>query len=137
MMPAPGWLGPCLDACNSMTGLPDTRMIQLVMALRSAGISNNAVLAAIERTPREHFVPADLLDQAFENRPLPIDCGQTISQPFLVAALIQALELHDRCKVLEIGTGSGYQAAVLARLSRRVYTVERHRALVRKAQILF
>jgi len=120
-----------------MTGLPDTRMIQLVMALRSAGISDNAVLAAIERTPREHFVPADLLDQAFENTPLPIDCGQIISQPLLAAAMTQALELHDRCKVLEIGTGSGYQAAVLARLSRRVYTVERHRTLVRKAQILF
>ncbi len=113
---------------------PDTRIIQLVMALRSAGLSDNAVLAAIERTPRDLFVPEGFQDQAFENRPLPIDCGQTISQPFVVGAMTQALELDDRCKVLEIGTGSGYQAAVLARLARRVFTVERYRTLAKEAE---
>lgn len=120
-----------------MSAGPDTRIIQLVMALRSAGISDKAVLAAIERTPRDLFVPAGFQDQAFENRPLPIDCGQTISQPFVVAAMTAALKLDDRCKVLEIGTGSGYQAAVLARLARRVYTVERYRTLSKEAETRF
>ncbi len=112
-------------------------MIQLVMALRRAGVSDKLVLAAIERTPRNLFVPAGFQDQAFENRPLPIDCGQTISQPFVVAAMTAALKVDDRCKVLEIGTGSGYQAAVLARLARRVYTVERYRTLAKEAEARF
>lgn len=120
-----------------MTGMPDTRMIQLVMALRRAGVSDKQVLMAIERTPRDLFVPEGFADQAFENRPLPIDCGQTISQPFVVAAMTEALKLDDRCKVLEIGTGSGYQAAVLARLARRVYTVERYRTLSKEAEARF
>ncbi|XBQ15202.1 MAG: protein-L-isoaspartate(D-aspartate) O-methyltransferase [Oceanicaulis sp.] len=115
----------------------DTRVIQLVMALRTAGISDKAVLGAIERTPRDLFVPESFADQAYQNRPLPIDCGQTISQPFVVAAMTQALKLDDRCKVLEIGTGSGYQAAVLARLARRVYTVERYRTLAKEAEARF
>lgn len=120
-----------------MTAGPDTRIIQLLMALRSAGVSDKAVLAAIERTPRDLFVPEGFQDQAFENRPLPIDCGQTISQPYVVGAMTQALKLDDRCKVLEIGTGSGYQAAVLARLARRVYTVERYRTLAKEAEARF
>lgn len=120
-----------------MTQAPDTRMIQLLMALRSAGVSDSRVLAAIERTPRERFVPEGFADQAFENRPLPIDCGQTISQPYVVGAMTQALKLDDRCKVLEIGTGSGYQAAILARLARRVYTVERYRTLAKEAEARF
>lgn len=120
-----------------MSAGPDTRLIQLVMALRSAGISDKRVLAAIERTPRALFVPEGFSDQAYENRALPIDCGQTISQPFVVAAMTAALEVDDRCKVLEIGTGSGYQAAVLARLARRVYTIERYRTLAREAERRF
>jgi protein-L-isoaspartate(D-aspartate) O-methyltransferase len=120
-----------------MNAGPDTRMIQLVMALRRAGISDKLVLGAIERTPREKFVPHGFQDQAFENRPLPIDCGQTISQPFVVAAMTAALKVDDRCKVLEIGTGSGYQAAVLARLARRVYTVERYKTLAKEAEARF
>ncbi|MCH8489336.1 MAG: protein-L-isoaspartate(D-aspartate) O-methyltransferase [Oceanicaulis sp.] len=116
-----------------MSAGPDTRLIQLVMALRSAGISDKRVLAAMERTPRALFVPEGFADQAYENRALPIDCGQTISQPFVVAAMTEALQVDDRCKVLEIGTGSGYQAAVLARLARRVYTIERYRTLAREA----
>ncbi|MGJ3232660.1 MAG: protein-L-isoaspartate(D-aspartate) O-methyltransferase [Oceanicaulis sp.] len=120
-----------------MTTGPDTRVIQLLMALRNAGVSDKRVLAAIERTPRNVFVPEGFQDQAFQNRPLPIDCGQTISQPFVVAAMTEALKLDDRCKVLEIGTGSGYQAAVLARLARRVYTVERYRTLAKEAEARF
>ena len=115
----------------------DPRMIQLVMALRNEGITDAKVLAAIERTPRDGFVPANFLDHAFENRALPIDCGQTISQPFVVAAMTEALKVDDRCKVLEIGTGSGYQAAILSRLSRRVYTIERYRTLAKEAEARF
>jgi protein-L-isoaspartate(D-aspartate) O-methyltransferase len=111
----------------------DPRIVQLVMALRSAGVSDKRVLSAIERTPRDLFVPQGFQDQAYENRPLPIDCGQTISQPLVVAKMTEALQVTDRCKVLEIGTGSGYQAAVLARLARRVYTIERYRTLAREA----
>lgn len=116
-----------------MSGDIDTRVIELVMALRNAGIRDKSVLAAMERTPRNLFVPESFADQAFENRPLPIDCGQTISQPLIVALMTQALEVTDRCKVLEVGTGSGYQAAVLARLCRRIYTVERYRTLSQEA----
>ncbi len=113
--------------------LPDPRMIQLVMALRGGGVTDKTVLAAIERTPRDIFVPERFGDQAYDDRPLPIDCGQTISQPLIVALMTQALKLGDRDKVLEIGTGSGYQAAILAKLARRVYTVERYRTLSKEA----
>ncbi|WP_300555464.1 protein-L-isoaspartate(D-aspartate) O-methyltransferase [Maricaulis sp.] len=114
--------------------MPDPRMIQLVMSLRGGGVTNKAVLGAIERTPRDLFVPQRFGDQAFDDRPLPIDCGQTISQPLIVALMTQALDLGDRDKVLEIGTGSGYQAAILSRLARRVYSVERYRTLSREAE---
>ena len=117
--------------------MPDPRMIQLVMALRGGGVTDARVLAAIERTPRDLFVPERFSDQAFDDRALPIDCGQTISQPLIVALMTQALKLDDRCKVLEIGTGSGYQAAVLSRLVRRVYSVERYRTLSREAEARF
>jgi protein-L-isoaspartate(D-aspartate) O-methyltransferase len=117
--------------------LPDPRMIQLVMSLRGGGVTDAKVMGALERTPRHLFVPDRFGDQAYDDRALPIDCGQTISQPLIVALMTQALKLDDRCKVLEIGTGSGYQAAVLARLARRVYTVERYRTLSREAEARF
>ncbi len=117
--------------------VPDPRVIQLVMALRGGGITDAQVLAAMERTPRHVYVPERFGDQSYDDRALPIDCGQTISQPFIVAFMTQALRLDDRCKVLEIGTGSGYQAAVLARLARRVYSVERYRTLSREAEERF
>ncbi|MEE2567628.1 protein-L-isoaspartate(D-aspartate) O-methyltransferase [Hyphobacterium marinum] len=116
---------------------PDPRMIQLVMALRGGGISDAKTLGAIERTPRDLFVPQGFAEHAYDDRALPIDCGQTISQPHVVGHMTQALKLDDRCKVLEIGTGSGYQAAILARLARRVYTVERYRTLAREAEARF
>lgn len=103
------------------------------MELRAEGITDPDVLGAIERTLREEFVPEQFRDRAYENTALPILEGQTISQPFIVALMTQALELHKRAKVLEIGTGCGYQAAVLCQLCRRVYTIERHRALARDA----
>ena len=107
------------------------------MALRGDGVMDTRVLSAIERVPREEFVPDDLRERAYENVALPIECGQTISQPFVVAFMTQALQLGERMRVLEVGTGSGYQAAVLAQLCRRVYTVERHKALMREADKRF
>ena len=109
-------------------------MMQLVFALRSHGVTDPRVLDAVERTPREYFLDRHFQDRAFEDIPLPIACGQTISQPSVVGMMTQALEVTPRCKVLEVGCGSGYQAAVLARLARRVYTIERHRPLARLAQ---
>jgi protein-L-isoaspartate(D-aspartate) O-methyltransferase len=110
------------------------RKLRLLMELRRAGIADARVLGAIERTPREHFVPPAFADQAFENVALPIDHGQTISQPYVVALMTEKLEVGERHKVLEIGTGSGYQTAILARLARRVFTIERHRELLQQAE---
>jgi protein-L-isoaspartate(D-aspartate) O-methyltransferase len=115
----------------------DARKIRLIMQLRRSGVTDTTVLAVIERLPREAFVPRSFLDQAYEDMALPIGSGQTISQPMVVAMMTQALELHDRLKVLEVGTGSGYQAAVLSRLVRRVYTIERHKALLHDAEARF
>ena len=115
----------------------DPRLIALVMALRKQGVTDAKVLSAIERTPREVFVEEAFEHAAYDNTALPIACGQTISQPYVVAVSTEALELDDKCRVLEIGTGSGYQAAVLSRLCRRVYSVERHRALHIEAERRF
>ncbi|MGF1624841.1 MAG: protein-L-isoaspartate(D-aspartate) O-methyltransferase [Alphaproteobacteria bacterium] len=114
-----------------------SRKIRLVMELRNAGVTDTAVLSAIERTPREQFVLETFRDRAYENTALPIGLGQTISQPLVVAMMTEALELSDRHKVLEIGTGSGYQTAVLSKLCRRVYTLERHKELLRLAEAQF
>jgi protein-L-isoaspartate(D-aspartate) O-methyltransferase len=110
------------------------RKLRLLMELRRAGIADARVLGAIEKTPRERFVPAAFADQAYENVALPIDQGQTVSQPYVVALMTEKLEIGDRHKVLEIGTGSGYQTAILARLARRVFTIERHRELLQEAE---
>lgn len=102
--------------------------------LRLRGIDDARLLDVMDRVPRHAFVPADLREHAYEDRPLPIGEGQTISQPYIVGLMTQMLELQDTDKVLEIGTGSGYQAAVLALLAREVYTIERHGVLARRAQ---
>lgn len=112
----------------------EARKIRLIMELRQAGITDTRVLSAIERIPRERFVPATFADRAYENAALPIGHGQTISQPYVVALMSQALEVGPRMRVLELGTGSGYQAAVLAKLCRRVYTMERIRPLLTDAE---
>jgi protein-L-isoaspartate(D-aspartate) O-methyltransferase len=108
--------------------------IQLIMELRQAGITDTAVLGAVERTPRELFVPAAFTNRAYDNMALPIGHGQTISQPSVVAYMTQELRVGPRHKVLEVGTGSGYQSAILSRLCRRLYTIERHRELLREAE---
>ena len=115
----------------------DIRKIRLLMELRKQGVSDTNVLSALERVPRELFVPEAFQDQAYENIALPIGAGQTISQPQIVAEMTTALELAPRLKVLEVGTGSGYQAAVLAHLCRRLYTIERHRTLAEEAERRF
>ncbi len=115
----------------------DHRPIALVMALRGQGILDARVLGAIEETPRELFVDEPFENSAYENSALPIACGQTISQPYIVAYMSEALQLDAKHHVLELGTGSGYQAAVLAKLCRRVYTIERHRPLLKEAENRF
>ena len=115
----------------------DPRPIALVMALRKQGITDARVLSAIERCPREVFVEAPFAHSAYDNTALPIACGQTISQPYVVAYATEALEVGPAMRVLEIGTGSGYQAAVLSPLCRKVYTIERHRPLLREAEARF
>jgi protein-L-isoaspartate(D-aspartate) O-methyltransferase len=110
------------------------RKLRLLMELRRAGIGDTRVLGAIEKIPREKFVPAAFADRAYENVALPIDDGQTISQPYVVALMTEALLVGDRHNVVEIGTGSGYQTAILARLARRVFSIERHRGLLRAAE---
>ena len=114
----------------------DSRAIQLVMKLRKYGIGPR-VLDAIERTPRAAFVEQPFEHAAWDNTALPIACGQTISQPLIVAYVTDALRLEPQMRVLEIGTGSGYQAAVLSPLCRRVYTIERHRLLLKDAEARF
>ena len=113
------------------------RKMRFLYALRSRGVTDIRVLTAMERIDRGAFVKGLFADRAYEDMPLPISCGQTISQPSVVALMTQALAVTPRDKVLEIGTGSGYQAAILSQLARRVYTVDRHRRLVREAQDLF
>jgi protein-L-isoaspartate(D-aspartate) O-methyltransferase len=113
------------------------QLARLVLSLRSQGVSSPAVLKAIESTPRELFTPDLFKDRAFEDSALPIACGQTISQPYIVGLMSQALEVEPRSRVLEIGTGSGYQTTILSKLSRLVYTVERYRTLLGEAEARF
>ena len=107
------------------------------MDLRNKGITDARVLGAMERIPRDAFVPEAVRHQAWEDMALPIKRGQTISQPYIVAIMTQALELSDRDKVLEIGTGCGYQCAILSKLCRRAYSIERHKPLLEGAESMF
>lgn len=111
--------------------------IRLIMKLRNMGITDTDVLSAMEKVPRDFFVPDAVKSQAWDDIALPIGQGQTISQPFVVASMTAALKLNDREKVLEIGTGCGYQTAVLAKLCRRVYSIERHKPLLEEAEKRF
>jgi protein-L-isoaspartate(D-aspartate) O-methyltransferase len=111
----------------------DPRKTSLLAALRKQGVDDRRVLDAIAAVPRESFVEDAFSDQAYADQALPISCGQTISQPYVVALMTEALDVKAGHRVLEIGTGSGYQAAVLSHLCKRVYTVERYRTLADKA----
>ncbi|MEJ6398596.1 protein-L-isoaspartate(D-aspartate) O-methyltransferase [Yoonia sp. 208BN28-4] len=111
--------------------------MQFLFALRSKGVTDARVLTAMEKVDRAAFVKGIFSERAYEDMPLPISCGQTISQPSVVGLMTQALQVQPRHKVLEIGTGSGYQAAVLSQLARRVYTVDRFKRLVTEAKAIF
>ena len=119
---------------DEMDDTPETRMARLILSLRSQGVTDPQVLGAVEKVPRELFVPDLFQERSWEDSALPIACGQTISQPFIVGLMTQALNLEPRSRVLEIGTGSGYQTAVLSRLARFVYSVERYRTLLAEAE---
>ena len=114
-----------------------TRLAELILRLRRAGIMEQKVLAAMEAVPRDLFVAPEGRREAYAERALPIDCGQTISAPVIVGMMTAALDLDPRDRVLEIGTGSGYQTAVLSKLCRRVYTIDRFRTLVAAAESRF
>ncbi|MFA8440654.1 protein-L-isoaspartate(D-aspartate) O-methyltransferase [Yoonia sp.] len=111
--------------------------MQFLYALRSKGVTDARVLTAMEQVDRADYVKGTFADRAYEDMPLPIACGQTISQPSVVGLMTQALHISPRDKVLEVGTGSGYQAAILSKLARRVYTVDRYRRLVQSARAVF
>ena len=114
-----------------------TLKMQFLFSLRKAGVLDKQVLDAMERVDRKNFVNGVFSEKAYEDTPLPIACGQTISQPTVVGLMTQALQVTSRDKVLEVGTGSGYQAAILSLLARRVYTIERHSLLVNNANKVF
>lgn len=116
---------------------PEALLKRLLDALRAQGVTDPNVLSAIEKTPRDLFTPDLFKERSWEDSALPIACGQTISQPFIVGLMTQALTVEPRCRVLEIGTGSGYQTAILSRVSRLVYTVERYRTLMKEAESRF
>ena len=114
-----------------------TLKMQFLFSLRKAGIVDKKVLSAMEKIDRKNFVNNVFSKKAYDDTPLPIACGQTISQPTVVGLMTQAMQVTSRDKVLEVGTGSGYQAAILSLLARRVYTVERHSLLVHNATKIF
>ena len=115
----------------------DVKKIRQILELRESGISDSKILSAIEKIPREKFIPENFRNQAYDNLALPIGDNQTISQPFIVAKMTQLLEVKATHKVLEIGTGSGYQSAILSKLVRRVYTIERIKNLLLKSENVF
>ncbi|WP_323763441.1 protein-L-isoaspartate(D-aspartate) O-methyltransferase [Marinovum sp.] len=113
------------------------RKMQFLYALRSKGVTERRVLMAMEKIDRADFIQGFFSERAYEDMPLPIACGQTISQPSVVGLMTQALDVQPRDTVLEVGTGSGYQAAILSQLARRIYTVDRHKRLVQGARAVF
>ena len=115
----------------------DEKKMQFILSVRSKGVVDNNVLKAIESLNREHFLKGVFAQRAHEDTPLTIECGQTISKPSVVGIMTQALKVTTRDKILEIGTGSGYQTAILSKLARRVYSVERFKPLYDEARLIF
>ena len=109
----------------------------MIMRIRGRGISDNAVLRAMELVARKHFVPKKHWDVAYEEQSLPTSCGQSLSPPLTIALMTQMLELNPAHKLLEIGTGSGYHTAILSKIVKRVYSVERYKQLIREAEDRF
>jgi protein-L-isoaspartate(D-aspartate) O-methyltransferase len=119
---------------KQLPGDDNVGRMQFLLALRKRGITDSTVLRAMDEVPREHFVENAFADNAYADQALPIACGQTISQPYVVAYMTEELGVQSDHRVLEVGTGSGYQAAVLSRLAREVVTVERYRTLAEAAR---
>ena len=115
----------------------DEQKMQFILSIRSKGVVDNNVLKALETVNREQFLKGLFVQRAYEDTPLPIECGQTISQPSIVGLMTQALRITNRDKILEIGTGSGYQTAILSKLARRIYSVERFKPLYEQAREIF
>ena len=115
----------------------DEQKMQFILSIRSKGVVDNNVLKALETVNREQFLKGLFAQRAYEDTPLPIECGQTISQPSIVGLMTQALRITNRNKILEIGTGSGYQTAILSKLARRIYSVERFKPLYEEARAIF
>ena len=115
----------------------DEQKMQFILSIRSKGVVDNNVLKALETVNREQFLKGLFAQRAYEDTPLPIDCGQTISQPSIVGLMTQALRVTNRDKILEIGTGSGYQTAILSKLARRISSVERFKPLYEEARAIF
>ena len=115
----------------------DEQKMQFILSIRSKGVVDNNVLRALETVNREQFLKGLFVQRAYEDTPLPIECGQTISQPSVVGLMTQALRITNRDKILEIGTGSGYQTAILSKLARRIYSVERFKPLYEEARAIF
>ena len=130
-------LPPLWTVWNSPVPTTAEQKMQFLYALRSKGVTDQRTLTAMEKTDRALFVRGHFADRAYEDMPLPIACGQTISQPSVVGLMTQALRVQPRDKVLEVGTGSGYQAVILSHLARRVYTVDRHKRLMADARAIF
>lgn len=126
-----------LKRTEEVDSLLQAAKIRLIMQLRRNGVTDTKTLGAIEAVPRERFVTEQFLEHAYDDRALPIESDQTISQPTIVGLMTQSLELGDRMTVLEIGTGSGYQTAILSKLARRVHTIERHERLFKIANQRF
>jgi len=121
------------DAHGSET-LAQQRAHMVEEQLRSRGIRDPRVLAAMGKVPREEFIASENFNDAYADHPLPIGAGQTVSQPYIVAAMVEALELRPGDRVLEVGTGTGYEAAILGELAAEVWTIERHKELAEKAR---
>jgi len=115
----------------------DEQKMQFILSIRSKGVVDNNVLKALETVNREQFLKGLFAQRAYEDTPLPIECGQTISQPSIVGLMTQALRITNRDKILEIGTGSGYQTAILSKLARRIYSIERFKPLYEEARAIF
>ena len=119
-----------------MNSIAEQKM-QFILTIRSNGVVDKNVLNALETVNRQHFLKGLFAERAYEDTPLPIECGQTISQPSVVGLMTQALNIKSRDKVLEIGTGSGYQTAILSKLARRIYSIERFKPLYEEAREIF